>query len=99
MTNATPSTLVIWQIPAMLRTASLGNGEVKVVIQHGSYKEALAQLLALYPSFADHFDSETGKPRSYISIFHNDEQLTDFSNVTLLQNRDELLIVPALAGG
>lgn len=99
MTDTKLATRVVWIIPAMLRTASNGNAEVAIVLQTPSYHEAVKQLIALHPGIAEHFDSETLKPRSYISIFHNDEQLLDISSDTPIRDRDELLIVPALAGG
>jgi molybdopterin converting factor small subunit len=99
MTEAPPAIRIVWNIPAMLRTVSNGNAEVEVALQNASYQEALTNLIALYPGFAEHFDIETAKPRSYLSIFHNDEQVTDFSGTIPIRDRDELLIVPALAGG
>lgn len=83
----------------MLRTASNGNSEVEVVLQAPSYQEALRNLIALYPGFAEYFDVTSAQPRSFLSIFHNAEQITDFSDTITIRDRDELLIVPALAGG
>lgn len=95
-----PSTIrVVWNIPAMLRGAANGNSEVEVVLQDPSYREALNNLITLYPSFAEYFDVESAQPRSYLSIFHNAEQVTDFSETIPIRDGDELLIVPALAGG
>lgn len=99
MTDTELTIRVVWIIPAMLRTASDGNSEVAIALQNPSYQEAVKQLITLYPGIAEHFDVETFRPRSYISIFHNDEQLVDFSTGTPIRDRDELLIVPALAGG
>lgn len=99
MTESPAAIRIVWNIPAMLRTASNGNSEVEVVLQNASYQEALNSLIALYPGLAEHFDIETAKPRSYLSIFRNEEQVVDFSGTIPLQDRDELLIVPALAGG
>lgn len=95
-----PSTIrIVWNIPAMLRTAANGNAEVEVFLQNACYREALNNLIALYPSFVEYFDVESAQPRSYLSIFHNAEQITDFSETIPIRDGDELLIVPALAGG
>ena len=99
MTDPSPSIRVVWYIPAMLRNNSNGQSEIEFDIQTPTYQQAFKYLVELYPGFAEHFDVESARPRSYLSIFHNNEQLTDFSAATFLRDRDEILIVPALAGG
>ena len=83
----------------MLRDISSGKADIQMDIQPATYKQAFNHLIELYPGFAEHFDPESARPRSYLSIFRNSEQLTDFSATICLLDRDELLIVPALAGG
>lgn len=99
MTGSTSTIRIVWNIPAMLRAASNGNTEVEVVLQNPSYREALNSLIAIHPSFVEYFDVESARPRPYLSIFHNAEQVTDFSETIPIRDGDELLIVPALAGG
>lgn len=99
MTDTSPTIRIVWNIPALLRHIANGQAEVDIKIQTSTYRQALNHLIELYPGFSEHFDVESAKPRSYLSIFLNNEQLSDFTASIALRDRDELLIVPALAGG
>ena len=84
----------------MLRKHTNGKSTIQVNISKPEFQTALQQLLAQYPDLKEHFQLDMAAPRTYLSIFHNSVQLTDFSPAVLrLRNGDELLIVSALAGG
>ena len=100
MTSSDQQLSVCWSIPAMLRKHTAGKSTIQVNISKPEFQTALQQLLAQYPDLTEHFQSDMAAPRTYLSIFHNSVQLTDFSPAVLrLQDGDELLIVSALAGG
>lgn len=100
MTSSDQQLSVCWSIPAMLRKHTDGKSTVQVKISKPEFQAALQQLLAQHPDLNEHFQPDMAAPRTYLSIFHNSVQLTDFSpEVFRLRDGDELLIVSALAGG
>jgi molybdopterin converting factor small subunit len=91
---------ITWSIPAMLRRHTSGESSLRVDLQKPDFANAVRKLLEKFPGLSEHFDIDRSVPLNYLSIFHNEEQVTDFSDTALvLNNGDELLIVPALAGG
>ncbi|XZE20061.1 hypothetical protein SH449x_005396 [Pirellulaceae bacterium SH449] len=90
---------ITWCIPSLFRQHTDGHSEVQVEISEPEVLPALKILVAKYPGLANHFSDETGKPQSYISIFHNDQQVVDIGQAKTLRDGDELLLVPALSGG
>lgn len=84
----------------MLRRHTAGKSSLRVDVQTPDFANAVRKLLEQFPGLSEHFDIDRIVPLNYLSIFHNEEQVTDFSATALvLNNGDELLIVPALAGG
>jgi molybdopterin converting factor small subunit len=100
-TNHSHSTTarITWNIPSIFRQHTGGNSDVELEVADASFQTALKSLLAMYPGLAEHFDPDSRKPQSYISMFHNDLQITDLESDISLKDHDELLIVAALAGG
>ena len=100
-TNHSHSTTVriTWNIPSIFRKHTGGNSDVELEVADASFQTALKELLTMHPGLAAHFDPSSSKPHSYISIFHNDQQINDLSIARALRDGDELVIVPALAGG
>lgn len=90
---------ITWSIPSLFRQHTDGHSEVQVEISEPEVLPALKKLISKYPGLANHFSEETGKPQSYISIFHNDQQVVDIGQAETLRDGDELLLVPALSGG
>jgi adenylyltransferase/sulfurtransferase len=85
-------------LPTVLRAQSDGNGSVDV--DAASVGEALVALTAKYPSLRDHLLDEDGRLRNYINVFVNDDNIRDRDQEdTKVESSDEILIVPALAGG
>lgn len=93
------SVRITWNIPSIFRQHTGGNSDIEMEITDARFRTALHTLLTLYPSLAAHFDADSIKPQSYISLFHNDRQITDLETAITLKDNDELLIVAALAGG
>lgn len=100
-TNHSHSTTVriTWNIPSIFRKHTGGDSDVELEVADASFQTALKELLMMHPGLAAHFDPESSKPHSYISIFHNDQQIMDLESAISLKDNDELIIVAALAGG
>jgi molybdopterin converting factor small subunit len=85
-------------LPTVLRTHSDGQSVVEVnAINVG---EALLELTRKYPSLRDPLLDEQGQLRNHINVFVNNDNIRDRDQQeTQVDPRDEIVIVPALAGG
>jgi MoaD family protein len=62
--------------------------------------EALAQLSSRYDGLRRHLFTETGKLRTFVNVYLNDEDIRFLQReATPLQAGDVLSIVPTIAGG
>jgi len=62
--------------------------------------EAIERLLVVHPKLAPVLMDDEHKPLGYLQIFVNEDNIRDLAGLaTRLQPRDELLIIPAIAGG
>ena len=86
------------RVPGPLRRLTSGSAEVSV--DGGTVEEALRNLDATYPGFRDRLYDDQGKLRQFINIYVNDSDIRFGQGLeTPLSERDELSIVPAVAGG
>lgn len=86
------------QIPSNLRQHTSGQGIVE--IPGNTVGEALQRLTVEFPDLRLKVFDEEGQPRSFVNIFVNDRHIRDLQNLeTPLSGDEELLLVPALAGG
>lgn len=85
-------------IPTVLRTHCEGNRAVEV--DGGTVGEAITNLTTQYPALKEQLLDDSGAIRNYINVFVNDENIRDRDGEqSTVDSRDEILIVPALAGG
>ena len=85
-------------IPTALR--QFADGKDTVELSGSNVGEVLGQLAEGYPELKRHLFSEEGQVRNFVNVFVNDENMRDMDNQdTALKDGDELLIVPAIAGG
>ena len=85
-------------IPTALRQYTGGQGTVSV--QGGTVAEVLQQLSAEHPEFGKQIFDDTGKLRSFVNIYRNDDDVRYLEGLnTPISERDELSIIPAIAGG
>ncbi len=62
--------------------------------------EALAQISAAFPEIRRHLYNSEGKLRSFINVYVNDEDVRYLQrDETPLKERDEIRIIPSIAGG
>jgi len=86
------------RVPGPLRRLTGGSAEVQV--EGATVAEALAGLEAQHPGFRERLYDESGELRQFINIYVNDSDIRFGQGLqTPVGERDELSIVPAVAGG
>jgi len=93
-----PTMAVTVRVPGPLRR--LTNGDAEVEVDGATVGDALQNLDATYPGFRDRLYDESGKLRQFINIYVNDSDIRFGQGLdTPVGERDEVSIVPAVAGG
>jgi molybdopterin synthase sulfur carrier subunit len=88
----------VFRIPGPLR--SLSGGEATVEVDAPDLRGAIDQLDARFPGFKGRLLDDGGEPRQFVNLFLNDEDVRMGQGLdSPLQARDEIAIVPAVAGG
>jgi len=86
------------RVPGPLRRLTSGSAEVSV--EGTTVSEALASLDGAYPGFRERLYDDAGNLRQFINIYVNDSDIRFGQGLdTPIGERDELSIVPAVAGG
>jgi len=87
-----------FRIPGPLR--NLSGGEATVQVQAADLRDAIEQLDARFPGFKGRLLDEDGQPRQFVNLFLNDEDVRLGKGLdSPLSEKDEIAIVPAVAGG
>jgi len=90
--------LPLIRIPGPLRR--LAEGESVVEVQAADLRTAIEQLDGRYPGFRDRLLDAEGKPRQFVNIYLNDEDVRLGDGLDAkVGEKDEISIVPAVAGG
>lgn len=85
-------------LPAPLQPYAEGRAEVSVAA--GTVGEAIAALAARYPAMAPHLLGDGGRPRSFLAVFLNDDDVRHQGGfAATLAGGDVLTLVPSVAGG
>jgi len=86
------------RVPSALRTFTAGNADVEVTAT--TVREALAELERLHPGIAARVLDAGGIVKPFIRIFVGADDIGGLAGLdTPLAPRDEVAIVPAIAGG
>jgi molybdopterin synthase sulfur carrier subunit len=86
------------RIPTPLRKLTGGNEEVTVAAKNVG--EMIAVLEQQHPGIKERICDENGAVRRFVNIFVKDEDIRFLQNLeTPLGEKDEVSIVPAIAGG
>ena len=86
------------RIPTPLR--KLTQGKEEVTASGGTIGALIASLETQYPGIKERICDESGAVRRFVNIFVKDEDIRFLQNLdTPLGERDEVSIVPAIAGG
>jgi len=86
-------------IPTPLRTYTGGLETVNV--SGATVNAVFEQLTAKYPELKQHLFTAEGKLRSFVNVYLNDEDLRYLPEKedSAVTDRDELTIIPSIAGG
>ena len=88
----------VFRIPGPLR--SLSGGESTVEVTADDLRSAIDQLDVRFPGFKGRLLDDGGEPRQFVNLFLNDEDVRLGQGLdSPLQDKDEIAIVPAVAGG
>ena len=86
------------RIPTPLRKLTGGSEEVTAAAKNVG--ELITELERQYPGIKERICDESGAVRRFVNIFVKDEDIRFLQNLdTPLGERDEVSIVPAIAGG
>ena len=80
-----------FRIPGPLRR--LSDGEMTVKVDAADLGSAIDALDRRYPGFKDRLLDDKGQLRQFVNVYLNDEDIAKVSE------KDEISIVPAVAGG
>jgi molybdopterin synthase sulfur carrier subunit len=87
-----------FRIPGPLRR--LSEGEVTVEVEATDLGSAIEALDARYPGFKDRLLDEKGDLRQFVNVYLNDEDVRLGPGLKAkVAEKDEISIVPAVAGG
>jgi molybdopterin synthase sulfur carrier subunit len=90
--------MAIVRIPSPLRRYT--NSQSKVQSNGGSIAELLDNLETQYPGIKTKLCDESGNIKRYVNIFVNDEEIRTLQGAeTAITDKDEVSIIPAMAGG
>jgi molybdopterin synthase sulfur carrier subunit len=85
-------------IPSPLRGAT--GGQRKIQATGATLRTVLTELERRYPGVRQQVCDETGEVRSFINVFVNGTEIRQLQGLaTPLGERDEVAIIPAMAGG
>jgi len=86
------------RIPTPLR--KLTNNEELIDVNGGTIGEIITELQNRYPGFQERLLDENGQIRRFVNIYVNEEDVRFLDNQnTVLNEGDEISIIPAIAGG
>ena len=85
-------------IPSPLRRYTAGQSKVQV--SGGTISEVIENLERQYPGVKSRLCDDSGQIKRYVNVFVNDEEIRALQGAnTRLADKDEITIVPAMAGG
>ena len=85
-------------IPSPLRRYTAGQSKVQV--SGATISELIENLERQYPGVKSRLCDESGQIKRYVNVFVNDEEIRALQGAnTRLADKDEITIVPAMAGG
>jgi len=85
-------------IPSPLRRYTAGQSKVQV--SGATISELIENLERQFPGVKSRLCDESGQVKRYVNVFVNDEEMRALQGAnTRLADKDEITIVPAMAGG
>lgn len=90
--------MAIVRIPTPLR--KLTDGKEEVTASGATIADVITALEQSYPGIKARICDESGQVRRFVNIFTNEEDIRFLQNLdTPVSEKDEISIVPAIAGG
>jgi molybdopterin synthase sulfur carrier subunit len=87
----------VW-IPQVLRAAV--GGEKQVELEGGTVRELVAALVARYPSLKQQLLDQDGDLNRFVNVYVNGQDVRYLAGLdTPVTDRDEVRLLPAMAGG
>jgi molybdopterin synthase sulfur carrier subunit len=87
----------VW-IPQVLRSAV--GGQKQVELEGGTIRELVAALVAKYPSLEQQRLDESGDLNRFVNVYVNGQDVRYLNGLdTPVAERDEVRLLPAMAGG
>ena len=85
-------------VPTPLR--QFAGGQTEIEIEAATAGEALEKLTAQFADLKKHLYSDGGSLRNFVNVYVGDEDIRDLDGLeTEIGEKDEILIVPSIAGG
>ena len=89
---------MIFIIPTALRKHT--DGANQVAVTGATVDDALKQLIEIHPELRSRLFDDSESLVSFVNVFVNDRNIRDLDDeATELHETDEILLVPAIAGG
>lgn len=89
---------LIIHLPAVL--ARLAEGERSISVLGATVGEAVREASSRYPALAGRLRDDRGRPYPFVTFYLNDEDIRLRGGFDVeVRDGDELVIVPAVAGG
>jgi len=89
---------ILVRIPTPLRSLTRGAAEVQGTGE--TVAEVIENLETSHPGLRDRLLDEGGELRRFVNIYVNEEDIRFLEGLkTILKDRDDVSIVPAIAGG
>ena len=86
------------RIPPVLRASAGGNKQVE--LSGTTVSDVLAALVERYPSLGAQLMTEGGELNRFVNVYLNDQDVRYLQEgATPVDDRDTLIILPAMAGG
>ncbi len=85
-------------IPSSLRRYTAGQSKAQV--SGGTINDVIEDLERQYPGVKSRLCDDSGQIKRYVNVFVNDEEIRALQGSdTTVSDKDEVSIVPAMAGG
>ena len=90
--------MAVVRIPSPLRRYT--DGQSKVTVSGATISEVIDSLEANYPGVKSRICDEGGQIKRYVNVFVNEDEIRTLNGAdSNVDEKDEVSIVPAMAGG
>jgi molybdopterin converting factor small subunit len=88
----------VLRIPNPMR--SYVNGQSEVPVNGRNVAEAMESLMSQFPALRPHLTNTKGELRPFMNLFLGENNIRELQGLeTLLGEDDQLILIPAIAGG